>query len=133
MEQHTPIFTTKITREQSRDTGMAIVLLLLLAHAFVGSANLLVAAIVLHVVNMTAPQVYRYIAVLWLGVSRLLGVAVSTVVLTLVFLLVVTPVGIVRRRLGIDTLRLRAFRSGHQSVMSERRHTFTRNDVERPY
>lgn len=112
---------------------MAMVLLLLLAHAFLGGANLLVAAIALHVVNMTAPQVYRYVAVIWLGISRLLGFAVSTVVLTLVFLLVVTPVGIVRRLLGIDSLRLRAFRSGDQSVMSDRRHTFTRNDVERPY
>ena len=112
---------------------MAMVLLLLLAHAFNGSANLLVAAIGLHVVNMTAPQVYRYVAVIWLGVSRLLGAVVSTVVLTLVFLLVVTPVGIARRLLGIDSMRLRAFKSGDESVMSERRHTFTRKDVERPY
>ena len=41
-----------------------------------------------------------------------------------VFALVVTPIGLLRRALGKDSLRLRAFRSGDESVMVVRNHTF---------
>ncbi len=51
----------------------------------------------------------------------------------LVFALVITPIGLVRRALGKDSLRLRAFRAGNESVMTVRNHTFTAADLEKPY
>ena len=122
-----------ITKEQSRDTGMAMVLLLLLTRVFIDRDGLILGAIALHVINMTAPQVYRYVAVIWLGLSHLLGTVVSTIVLSAIFVLVVTPVSAVRRFFGFDSLRLRTFKSGEESVMLERRHTYTPRDIERPY
>jgi len=35
--------------------------------------------------------------------------------------------------LGKDSLRLRAFRAGNESVMVVRNHTFTASDLEKPY
>jgi len=122
-----------ITRDQSRDTGMAMVLLLLLAFLRWGGSWLLIAAVIVHVVNMIVPQVFRRLAPLWFGLGHLLGAVTSRVLMLVVFALIVTPIGLVRRVLGKDSLRLRAFRAGPESVMVVRNHTFTAGDLEKPY
>jgi hypothetical protein len=122
-----------ITRDQSRDTGMAMVLLLVLALLKWGRNELLIAALIVHVVNMIVPQVFRPVAIAWFGLARLLGAVASRVLMFVVFALVVTPIGLLRRALGKDSLRLRAFRSGDESVMLVRNHTFTASDLEKPY
>ncbi len=123
----------RITRDQSRDTGMAMVLLCLLLSIFLEKQPLVLAAIALHAVNMTAPQVYRPVAVFWLGLTHLLGAVTSTVLLSVVFFAVVTPVGILRRLAGKDSLRLREFKRSEESAMLSRNHTFAGADIERPY
>jgi len=123
----------KITKDQSRDTGMAMVLLLLIVAASRKREGYLFIAMALHVVNMIWPQIYRPLAVLWLGLSDLLGAVVSKVLLSIVFFVVVTPIGIFRRLAGKDSLKLRAFKASTDSVMLERNHTFVGQDLERPY
>jgi hypothetical protein len=129
----TKFFTRKITKDQSRDTGMAMVLLLLIVFATRKREGYLIGAMVLHVLNMIVPQVYRPVAVLWLGLSDLLGSVVSKILLSIVFFVVVTPIGILRRLFGKDSLQLRVFKASKESVMLERNHTFIGSDLERPY
>ena len=112
---------------------MAMVLLLLLFSAASKRETLVSIAIVALVVDMTVPQLYRPVAVLWLGLSHLLGTVVSKILLTLVFFTVVTPIGLARKLLGIDSLKLKDFKSGENSVMLIRNHTFTGEDIEKPY
>jgi hypothetical protein len=126
-------FTRKITKDQSRDTGMAMVLLLLIVFATRKREVYLIGAMVLHVLNMIVPQLYRPVALLWLGLSDLLGSVVSKILLSVVFFVVVTPIGILRRLFGKDSLQLRAFKASKESVMLERNHTFIGSDLERPY
>jgi hypothetical protein len=127
------LFRNNITKEQSRDTGMAMVLLLLIAAASRKREGYLFVAMALHVVNMMKPQVFRPIAVVWLGLSDLLGAVVSRILLSIVFFLVVTPISMLRRGLGKDPLKLRVFKAGRESVMVERNHVFVAQDLERPY
>jgi hypothetical protein len=123
----------KITKNQSRDTGMAMVLLCLLLAISPKRHVFLIVAIVLQVINMTVPWIYRPIAVLWLGFSDLLGAVVSRILLSIVFFVVVVPIGILRRLAGKDSLKLRAFKAGKDSVLLERNHTFNGRDLERPF
>jgi len=123
----------KITKDQSRDTGMAMVLLCLLLAISPRRHVFLIVAIVLQVINMTVPRIYRPVAVLWLGFSELLGAVVSRILLSVVFFVVVVPIGILRRLAGKDSLKLRAFKAGKDSVMLERNHTFSGQDLERPF
>ena len=127
------LFGRNITKDQSRDTGMAMVLLFLLAAASRKREGYLFVAIALHVVNMTVPKVYRPVAVLWLGLSDLLGSVVSRILLSIVFFAVVTPIGLFRRLMGRDSLKLRAFKASKESAMVERNHTFVGRDIETPY
>jgi hypothetical protein len=127
------VFNRKITKDQSRDTGMAMVLLLLIVFATRKREGYLIGAMVLHVLNMIVPQIYRPVAVVWLGFSDLLGAVVSKVMLSIVFFGIVTPIGIFRRLAGKDSLKLRAFKASKDSVMIERNHTFVGQDLEKPY
>jgi hypothetical protein len=126
-------FNRKITKDQSRDTGMAMVLLVLIAFATRKREGYLIGAMVLHVLNMIVPQMYRPVAVFWLGLSDLLGSVLSKILLSIVFFAVVTPIGILRRLAGKDALKLRAFKASQDSVMLERNHTFSSRDLESPY
>lgn len=129
----TQFFNRKITKDQSRDTGMAMVLLMMIVFLARKREGWLFVAMALHVLNMIVPQIYRPVAVVWLGLSDLLGTVVSKILLSIVFFLVVTPIAVLRRLLGKDSLKLRAFKAGQDSVMLERNHTFVRGDLERPY
>ena len=126
-------FKKPITKEQSRDTGMALVLVLLLVRIFTKVDGYLIAAIVTLVVNMTAPQLYKPLAVVWLGFSHLLGMVMSRVILTVIYVGVVTPMALLRRLAGKDSLKLQAFRADDRSVMLVRNHKFTGKDIEKPY
>jgi len=110
-----------------------MVLLLLLAHATSRRDGFATAALVVLVVAMTVPLVFRPLAVVWFGLSHVLGAVMSRVLLTLVFFLIVTPVGLIRRMLGHDSLRLRAFKASDGSVMRTRNHVFSGHDLEKPY
>ena len=112
---------------------MAMVLLLLLASAAFKQQALVTAAMIALIVDMTVPRLYWPVAVLWLGLSHLLGTVVSKILLTLVFFAVVTPIGLARKLLGIDSLKLKDFKSRENSVMVIRNHIFTGKDIEKPY
>ena len=126
-------FKKKITKDQSRDTGMAMVLLLLLFFIARRREGWLFGAMAAHVLNMVVPQIYRPLAVLWLGLSDLMGAVVSKILLSIVFFLVVTPIGVVRRLFGKDSLQLRAFKASPESAMVERNHLFEPGDLTRPF
>lgn len=128
-------FSKNVTKDQSRDTGMAMVLLLLLfSLVFKQHSHLLVkVALVALVLNMIHPPLYRPVAVVWLGLSHVIGSVMSRLILGLVFFGVVTPIGLVRRLMGHDSLNLKGFKSSEESVMDVRNHTFTPEDIEKPY
>ncbi len=112
---------------------MAMVLIFLLLTLILKEEAYLFSGIGLHILNMVAPQAYRPVAVIWLGISHLLGTMMSMIILTIVFLVVVTPVGLLRSLLGADSLRLKQFKAGQASVMQKRNHRFTAEDIQRPY
>lgn len=122
-----------ITKDQSRDTGMAMVLILLILCFRMKREGILLAAITMHVVNMIVPRIYAPIAVVWLGFSRLLGTVMSKILLSILFFGIVTPIGILRRLFGRDSLKLRAFKASEASVMTVRNHLFVGRDIEKPY
>lgn len=112
---------------------MAMVLLLLLASLALKRNGFVLAAIIVLVVNMTIPLAFKPLAVVWLGASEAIGAVMSRVLLSIVYVVVVTPVGLVRRLVGTDPLRLKAFKAGDDSVMTTRNHRFEARDLERPY
>ena len=122
-----------ITRDQSKDTGMAITLILLLLNRSFRQEACLIGAIAALVIDMIVPQVYRPLAVVWFGLSQLIGMLTSRIFLSVVFFGVVMPIGLLRRFSGKDPLNLKAFKAGSNSVMKERNRHFVAADLEKPY
>lgn len=122
-----------ITRDQAKDTGMAMVLICLIIGLVAELPTFYPPAAALLVLNMIWPGAYRPIAILWFGLSHLLGAVVSRILLTVVFFLLVLPVGLARRLAGKDTLKLRAWKRGDGSAFTLRDHVYTSADIENPY
>jgi hypothetical protein len=124
---------TRAAAERSRDTGLALVLALLIAELSWPQPWLTPVAALVLVVAMSVPTVFRPLAVVWFALSRAMGAVSSRILLTIVFFALVLPVGLVLRLFGKDPLRLRQFKRGHHSVMTVRDHTVTARDLVHPY
>jgi len=126
-------FSTSISKEQAKDSGMAIVLILLVIGYFTNDDIYYKIAIPVLLMNMIFPGFYYPFAVFWFGLSNLLGIIVSKVLLSLVFIIVVLPIALLRRLLGKDTLLLKKFKRSSESVMKTRKHTYVAADLEKPF
>lgn len=124
---------TQTQRDRDRDTGMALALLLVLIQIATRREGYAVAAGLFLVVAMTAPVVLRPFAIVWFGLSHVLGAVTSRILMTVVFFGIVTPIAIVRRLLGGDSMQARGFRQGGGSVMVVRDHRVTAADIVDPY
>jgi hypothetical protein len=125
--------TKEMTKDQSRDTGMAMVLLLLLVYLRTRRDGFLWCALILHVLDMIVPRLYAPLAVVWLGFSHVLGTVMSKILLSILFFGVITPIGILRRLSGKDSLKLRSFKASKDSALVVRNHVFEGQDIEKPY
>ncbi len=121
------------TPEQAKDTGMAMVLICLLLGYFGKFPQFLPLSIILLLLTMAWPKAFRPLAGLWFGLSQLMGGVVSKVILTLAFFLVVTPIGLIRRWLGADSLQLKKWKQGSDSVFVERQGAIRDEDLLNPY
>lgn len=126
-------FPTNISKKQASDTGQAAVLILMLIGFFTKNILFYKIAIPVLVMNMTWPMFFYPLAVVWLGVTQLIGTVVSKILLSIVYIVMVIPVGIIRRILGKDSLQLYQFKKGRESVMKTRNYSFTSEDIEKPY
>jgi hypothetical protein len=121
------------TPEQAKDTGMAMVLICLLLGYWHKFPKFLPVAIVLLLITMAWPKAFRPLAGLWFGFSRLLGEVVSRVILSVLFFLIVTPIGLIRRLMGADALKLRQWKQGQDSVFVVREGPVQGKDLVNPY
>lgn len=122
-----------ISRTQAGDTGMAMVLILLLIGFFSRETIYFISAIPVLLLNMIRPSFFRPLAVVWFGLSFLMGTVVSSVFLTIIFFIVVTPVGVFRRILGKDTLKLNAWKKDQSSVFKVRQTQTTSDSIKKPF
>ncbi|MHC1728492.1 MAG: SxtJ family membrane protein [Syntrophobacteraceae bacterium] len=121
------------SKEQSKDFGMVVTLALLITAWFTEQRWALQAAILILLVNVIYPSIYRTLASAWFNFSIILGSFVSKLVLSIAFAALVIPVGVVRRMLGYDSLNLKKWKKDGSSVFTVRDHTFAPEDLDRPY
>lgn len=121
------------TPEQARDTGLALVLLCLILAYWGGRPQFLPLALVLLVVTMVWPRAFRPLAGVWFGLAHILGTIASTIILSVLFFVLVTPVGLVRRWAGADALQLKKWKRDSSSVFVIRDGPVTPEDLQNPY
>jgi polyferredoxin len=119
--------------EQAKDTGMAMVLICLLLGHFYKIPKLFPLSIILLLITMAWPKAFKPLAGLWFGLSQVMGQVVSKILLTGAFFLIVTPIGLIRRLMGADSLQLKKWKQGTDSVFVERQGAIRDQDLANPY
>jgi hypothetical protein len=123
----------KMTREKIKDAGMAIAFVCLFAGYFFHIQQLILLSIVLLLLNMIIPAIYHYPARALFFISDLLGSVMSKVLLTVIYYVFVTPLGIIMRLAAKDSLQLKKWKQDKSTVFKIREHEFQSEDLERPY
>jgi energy-coupling factor transporter transmembrane protein EcfT len=124
---------TSFTQKEHAESGLALIVILLAASLFVHATFLVQIAIGLLILDMAVPVVFYPFTLIWLNLSHALGRIISFIILTLIFLLVVTPTALVRRLIGKDRLFLSEFKKSSASVFHERNHRFVKEDSLHPF
>lgn len=117
-----------ITKKQCTEFGLLAILVAIFLAIWQKQDHLVMWAFILTIVTLILPIVFYPFAAVWFWISGVLSVIGSRVLLTIVFIIVVTPVGLVRRILNKDNLRKDQFKKGTKSVMNDRNHLYTAED-----
>ena len=121
------------TIDQTRDTGLAFVLLFLIIIYLTKSYRLLPLPIALLIITMTWPVFFRPFVRIWIGSSHVIGTVMSKIILAIIFFVIVTPVGMIRRVFGADPMRLKRWKKNDGSVFRMRNSKMEAKDLEQPY
>jgi len=127
------MFNTNITKSQAKDTGMAMVLILIILGFYFENLSYFKYALAGLLISMIFPMAFKYVAIVWLGVSTFMGTIMSKLILSVIFFTIVLPVALFRRLLGKDSLKLKQFKKDTSSVMITRNMTFAKEHIEKPY
>jgi len=127
------IIPKSISKKEASDTGMAMTLICLLLGYFTKNIIYYKLAIPVLVINMAFPMFYYPFAIVWLGLTNLLGIFVSRILLSVVYIVILLPMGLIRRLMGKDALNLTGFKKAKTSVMITRDIEFTADDIKNPF
>ena len=119
---------TGVRKKQCIEFGQTAVLVTLFLALYLKQNNFVITAFICTLITVLAPIIFYPFAFCWLGVSQVLSFISSRIIVSLVFFLVVTPTGLLRRLSGKDSLKLKQFKKNSQSVMEERNHLYTKAD-----
>jgi hypothetical protein len=120
------------TQQQAKDTCLAFVLISMIIYFFTDQRAWVIAATLFLLLGMVWPAIYKPAARVWFCLSRFLGGIVSTIILTIVFYLVLTPIGLLRQQSGADAMNLKK-RGNKGSAFTKRNIAFSAKDLEKPY
>lgn len=112
---------------------MALTLVSLIIWLFHPAQLWIYIAMIFLFVNMTIPAFFRPFSVVWFGLSTLMGTFMSKVLLTLIFYLVVSPIGNLQRLLGKSRLNIKQWGVSSQSVFVDRDKLFQTEDIKYPF
>ena len=121
-------FSAKITKKQCMEFGQVATLAILIFALHYKNDHWVVAAFVLILITIILPIIFYPFALVWFGLSELLSIVSPAIILTIIFFLIVTPVGLIRRLLGKDSMQLKQFKKDKRSVMIDRNHLYTESD-----
>jgi len=85
------------------------------------------------IINLINCTIYKPIATIWINLAHYFGKITSAIILSVLFFVMVVPVGIFRRLIGLDSLALNQWKKDNSSVFKVREHTYEPQDLDNPY
>jgi hypothetical protein len=122
-----------ITQKQRAETGILLTAGLIVSGLLTNNQVFYILSLGSAMIGLMVPMALHPLAVLWFGLSKILGAISSRILLAVIFFLVVTPLALVRRASGKDNLNLKKFKKGSTSAFVERTHNYEPSDMEHQY
>lgn len=123
-------YFAEVKKEQLKDFGTIVAIVFMILGMHFKTNVFFIVAIVIALFTLIFPSIFYPFTFLWFRFSKIMGKINSQIILAVIFFLVVAPVGVFRRILGKDKLRLKDFKKRTDSVMIERNHTYSPSDLE---
>lgn len=121
-------------KTRNREFGILVSLVLLIAAYVCRNQDILhKAAIIALLTALLCPMLYTPFAKVWFRFGELLSWITSFVVLFILYFLVVTPVGRIRRIMRKDTLCIHKFKTSRESVFVAENKTYASTDLYKQY
>ncbi|MFY0626732.1 MAG: hypothetical protein JXR07_10565 [Reichenbachiella sp.] len=124
---------TSVSKNQILEFGLVAMLVVSAIAYWTENWNLILAVAFFSLVLTISPIIVKPLAIFWYGLSRVLNGVSSKLILGFVFFLVITPIGLIRRMVNSDTLKLNEFRKGKKSVLHERNHLYSAEDFNKTF
>lgn len=127
------IIPKEISKKQAQDTGYAMLLILLILGLWQEDFLYVKLSIAVLLLSLLLPMFFYPLAFLWFGFSNLLGAIMSRLILSLIYFLLVLPIGLYLKIRKIDNLQLKSWKKNKTSVFKTRNHVYKASDLENPY
>ncbi len=122
-----------ISRKQNIDFGIVLTLALLVVATIWHIHILYIMAIVSLLITAQVPVIYTPFSWVWFKLAKLMETFFSIIMLSLIFYLVVTPLGSLRRWFAKDNLQIRSFKKDKKSVFIVKEATYKKEDLENQF
>ena len=129
MKRKRNILYPDITQAQVREFGMLLVLVTSFPAFYYAKNNLMMVVFILALLTLVAPMVFYPFALIWFGFSKIMGKISTGILLGLVFFIIVIPVGLIRRMMHLDGLKIKQFKKNRDTVMINREHIYADTDL----
>jgi hypothetical protein len=126
-------FFKKVDKKQCIDFGQLCVLVMLVIFLFTNQKIFISIALVLVLTNMVIPLIFYPLASAWFTLSEKLGEVSSVIILSIIFFIVVVPVGLLRKLMRKDSFKLKEFKKEKSSVMIARDHVYQKDDLQNSF
>jgi len=124
---------SQISEKQSVETGIVFSLIAIIIGYYAHENAFYLVAVSFLLVSLLIPVLLKPLAFVWFGLSKALGWVTSRILLFIIFYSVVTPMGLIRKLLGKDSLQLHQFGKGKSSAYTDRQHEFSASDLDYPF
>ena len=119
------------TKKQNTEFGI-VASIAILAVSLRFKIDLYVIAVITLLVSLLFPVLYSPFAWLWFGLAKGLERVMSKGVLFLIFFLVITPVGLIRKALRKDSLHT-GYSKNRKTLFENQIHTYKSEELERQF
>jgi hypothetical protein len=109
--------------------GLVVILILAVYACLKGDVErILIAIVTLSIIALVCPSVFTPFSAIWHELSRILGRITTPVLLGFTYFLIITPIGLLRRIFGRDSMQIRQFGKSKESALIDRNHDYRMDD-----
>ena len=117
-----------LTKAQCIEFGTLLNLVLVTVALFQPNLQLLRIAIFIGALMLVIPKALYPIAYIWFAFAKVMSTIAPVILLSIIFILVVTPMGLIRKLMGKGMMRQHQFKKETSSVMESRDHFYKADD-----